>query len=343
MLRTFAYVRPASLSEALKQLEERGARLHAGGTDLLGCLRDGVFEAETVVSLAQARRAARDHGRRPTAAAHRRADDDRRDRRASGRRREVSRRSRRRRRVGRQPAAAQPGHHRRQPLPAAALLVLPRRLRLHAQGRRHVLRPRRREPVPLPSSAAAPASSSTRPTRRRRSSRSTRRCASSGRRARASIPLEKFFVLPDEGRDEETVLEPGEIVTEVLLPAAAPGQKSAYRKVRARGSWDFAMAGLAHAVTSKAGRSPTRASCCPAWRRCRGGCRPSRSSLIGQKLDREAHRARRGRGDGRGEAPGAERATRCRSCAASSRKCSVGFPRRSVRAILGCRPRGGSL
>ena len=47
----------------------------------------------------------------------------------------------------RQPAAAQPGHARRQPVPAAALLVLPRRLPLRAQGRRHVLRRRRREPA----------------------------------------------------------------------------------------------------------------------------------------------------------------------------------------------------
>ena len=41
------------------------------------------------------------------------------------------------------------------------------------------------------------------------------------------------------------MLEPGEMVTEVLLPPPAAGQTSAYRKVRARGSWDFAMAGLA--------------------------------------------------------------------------------------------------
>ena len=40
----------------------------------------------------------------------------------------------------------------------------------------------------------------------------------------------------------------------MLLPATAAGQKSGYRKVRARGSWDFAMAGLAHAITLKAGK-----------------------------------------------------------------------------------------
>jgi len=38
------------------------------------------------------------------------------------------------------------------------------------------------------------------------------------------------------------------------VPAPPAGQKSGYRKVRARGSWDFAMAGLAHAVTMKAGK-----------------------------------------------------------------------------------------
>ena len=43
----------------------------------------------------------------------------------------------------------QRGHHRRQPPPAAALLVLPPRvLQVHQEGRRHLLRHRRREPLP---------------------------------------------------------------------------------------------------------------------------------------------------------------------------------------------------
>ena len=45
MLPSFAYVRPTSLDEALKHLADGKGRVHAGGTDLLGCLRDGVFEA----------------------------------------------------------------------------------------------------------------------------------------------------------------------------------------------------------------------------------------------------------------------------------------------------------
>ncbi len=75
------------------------------------------------------------------------------------------------------------------------------------------------------------------------------------------------------------------MVVGVLVPATAPGQKSGYRKVRARGSWDFAMAGLAHAMAMKAGRiadarlvlsgvAPTP------WR-----LQAVEKLLIGQKLD----------------------------------------------------------
>src|SRR5512134_702395 len=51
MLPTFAYVRPGSLGEAVRQLDGPDTRIHAGGTDLLGCLRDGVFGASRLVSL----------------------------------------------------------------------------------------------------------------------------------------------------------------------------------------------------------------------------------------------------------------------------------------------------
>ena len=46
MLPKFAYVRPKSLEETLKHLGSARAVVHAGGTDLLGCLRDEVFAAE---------------------------------------------------------------------------------------------------------------------------------------------------------------------------------------------------------------------------------------------------------------------------------------------------------
>jgi len=99
------------------------------------------------------------------------------------------------------------------------------------------------------------------------------------------IPLEQFYVLPEKDATRETALEPGEMVMGVLVPPAAPGQKSGYRKVRARGSWDFAMAGLAHAVSWKAGKIADArlvlSGVAPApWR-----LHAVEKLLIGQKLD----------------------------------------------------------
>src|SRR5512136_483935 len=47
------YVKPKSLKEAIDQLSSPGARATAGGTDLLGCLRDDVLKADKLVSLSQ--------------------------------------------------------------------------------------------------------------------------------------------------------------------------------------------------------------------------------------------------------------------------------------------------
>jgi xanthine dehydrogenase YagS FAD-binding subunit len=60
-----------------------------------------------------------------------------------------------------------------------------------------------------------------------------------------TVPLGKFHVPPGENVEKETVLEPNEILTEILLPPPGQGIRSSYRKVRARQSWDFALAGLA--------------------------------------------------------------------------------------------------
>jgi xanthine dehydrogenase YagS FAD-binding subunit len=62
------------------------------------------------------------------------------------------------------------------------------------------------------------------------------------------VPTGKFHILPEENVEKETVLKPDEIVTEILLPPPRPGWRSSYRKVRARGSWDFALAGVALAL-----------------------------------------------------------------------------------------------
>lgn len=51
MMKPFSYVRVDSIGAAIKQLASNGTVIHAGGTDLLGCLRDGVLSAGAVVSL----------------------------------------------------------------------------------------------------------------------------------------------------------------------------------------------------------------------------------------------------------------------------------------------------
>src|SRR5512140_2280923 len=51
MLSKFSYKRVTSVNEAVAAAGRPGARILAGGTDLLGCLRDEVFTASTLVSL----------------------------------------------------------------------------------------------------------------------------------------------------------------------------------------------------------------------------------------------------------------------------------------------------
>ena len=53
MIPQFSYVKASSLNEAVKHAANQEARIHAGGTDLLGCLRDGVFSADTLVSISR--------------------------------------------------------------------------------------------------------------------------------------------------------------------------------------------------------------------------------------------------------------------------------------------------
>jgi xanthine dehydrogenase YagS FAD-binding subunit len=51
MIPNFAYVKAGSVAAAVKALSTKGAAIHAGGTDLLGCLREGAFLADKVVSI----------------------------------------------------------------------------------------------------------------------------------------------------------------------------------------------------------------------------------------------------------------------------------------------------
>ena len=67
----------------------------------------------------------------------------------------------------------------------------------------------------------------------------------SGERAVALCDLHR---LPEDRPDLETVLEPGELITAVELPASAIAARSTYRKVRDRSSYAFALVSVAAAL-----------------------------------------------------------------------------------------------
>jgi xanthine dehydrogenase YagS FAD-binding subunit len=61
------------------------------------------------------------------------------------------------------------------------------------------------------------------------------------------IALADFYLLPGETPHIENVLEPGELITAIELPAPAPGRQL-YRKVRDRASYAFALFSVAGVV-----------------------------------------------------------------------------------------------
>ncbi|OKK22106.1 molybdopterin dehydrogenase [Streptomyces sp. CB00455] len=60
-----------------------------------------------------------------------------------------------------------------------------------------------------------------------------------------TVPADAFHRLPGDRPEQDTVIGHGEIVTGVLVPAAAPGTVSLYRKARDRASYAFALASVA--------------------------------------------------------------------------------------------------
>jgi len=68
-----------------------------------------------------------------------------------------------------------------------------------------------------------------------------------------SVPIKDFFVLPEENHTKENILEPGEIVTEFILPKHNY-DSSGYIKVKERGAWDFALVSIATAVKGGSGK-----------------------------------------------------------------------------------------
>jgi len=75
-----------------------------------------------------------------------------------------------------------------------------------------------------------------------------------GRQGERRIPVVEFHRLPGSSPQRETVLEHGELITAVELPALPVAQHSAYYKVRDRASYAFALVSVAAALQISDGR-----------------------------------------------------------------------------------------
>ncbi len=252
MLPKFSYVRPTSLDQALTHLTSEGARPHAGGSDLLGCMRDGVFEAQKVVSLSALQelrgiRQASDGGLRIgalTTVAEVASNLLVQERYAA---------------LAQAAAEVASPQLRNQGTIGGNLCQKPRCW--YYRGEFHCLRKGGNTCYALVGEnqfhcilggsrcyIVHPSDTAPALVALQASVRIARRGDS------RVVALEDFFVPPSTNVQRETVLEPNEIVTEILLPRPARGLRSSYRKVRDRGAWDFALAGVALALQFDGGR-----------------------------------------------------------------------------------------
>jgi len=246
MLPKFTYTRPTSLDEALAVLDDRPALVYGGGSDLLGCLRDRILIADTVVSLSaidelRGIRTGSDGSLRIgalTTIAEVAADDTV---------------------AARYPGLAQAAASvaspqlRNQGTIAGNLCQKPRCwyyrgdfdclrkggemcFAFEGENQYHcifggdlcyIVHPSDTAPMLAALGGV---------------------CRISGGRTSRSVAVENFLVPPAADPRRETVLEVGEIVTEIVIPPPPAGLRTSYHKARTRQAWDFALAGVALAL-----------------------------------------------------------------------------------------------
>ena len=74
-----------------------------------------------------------------------------------------------------------------------------------------------------------------------------------GVKGQRAVPIASFYLLPGSTPERETVLEPGDLITHVSLPALRADAKSVYLKLRDRASYEFALASAAIVLKQDAG------------------------------------------------------------------------------------------
>jgi xanthine dehydrogenase YagS FAD-binding subunit len=65
-----------------------------------------------------------------------------------------------------------------------------------------------------------------------------------------TVPLREFLLTPDARRASDTSIEPGEVLTSVVVPSMPEGTKSAYHKQTERDSYDWPICDVAVVLTS---------------------------------------------------------------------------------------------
>ena len=75
-----------------------------------------------------------------------------------------------------------------------------------------------------------------------------------GASGKRSIPIHQFYLQPGATPNRENVLEPGDLIVSVTLPAPVAGARSHYLKLRDRAAYEFALASAAIVVKVNGGR-----------------------------------------------------------------------------------------
>jgi xanthine dehydrogenase YagS FAD-binding subunit len=252
MLSNFSIARPTTLEDAIEHLGDSSARIHGGGTDLIGCLRDGVFSTQKVVSLSRIPELrgiskSKDGWLRigaMTPIAEIAANEE-----IAGRYTALSDAAR---------VVASP-QLRNQGTLAGNLCQKPRCwyyrgefdclrkggemcFAYEGENQYHCILGGDMCYIVHPSDTA-PALAAL-----------SAICRVSGPGSSRRVAVEALHVPPSTDPQRETVLDPGEIITEITLMPPPAGLLSSYRKVRARASWDFALAGVALAFSFESDR-----------------------------------------------------------------------------------------
>ena len=246
MIPSFSYIRARTVDEAVRYLSLDGVRVHAGGTDLLGCLRERIFDVTTVVSIAGLKELT---GIAETPAGGIRIGSLTTI--AEVARNPVIRSKYRALSMAAAEVASPQLRH--QGTIGGNLCQKPRCW--YYRGEFHCLRKGGDQCFAVEGENAYHCifggdncfivhPSDTAPALIALQASVT----IVGPNGRRSMPVENFHMLPSEDYTRETALAPAEIVTEIVLPPPAEGLRSSYRKVRARRAWDFALAGVALAI-----------------------------------------------------------------------------------------------